>query len=169
MDMAFLLARVIHIVTGVFWAGALIFTAFFLLPAIREAGPDGAKVAAGLIRRGFLTIMPLVALLSILSGAWLYWKASVGFQPAYMGSRPGMGYGLGAVTALLAFGIGVTIVRPSMLRAAALAQAAASAPADREARMAEAQALRMRAGKAGAVVAVLLVFTALVMALARYL
>lgn len=170
MDSLFLAMRVIHIVLGAFWAGTLVFTAFFLLPAIREAGPDGAKVTAGLMKRRFLTIVPVVAIVTILSGFWLYWKASVGFQPEYMRSRPGMAIGIGAASAILAFLLGVSIVRPSMLKAAAMSQAAASAPApERDARMAEAQALRIRAGKVGVAVALLLLLTTAAMAVAQYL
>jgi len=162
--------RLLHVGLGAFWAGALIFTAYFLLPSVREAGPDGAKVMAGLMRRRFLTVMPVVAAITILSGLWLYWKVSLGFQPASMGSRWGMAIGTGSVTAVLAFIIGVSVVRPSMLRAAALAEAAASAPAaEREARMAEAQALRARGGTAGRAVAVLLIITVAAMAVARHL
>ena len=58
MDLLLLTARLLHVVLGVFWAGALIFTAVFLLPSIRDAGPDGAKVAAGLMRRRFLDVLP---------------------------------------------------------------------------------------------------------------
>ena len=170
VDPLLLIMRVLHIVLGVFWAGTLIFTAFFLLPAIREAGPDGAKVIAGLMRRRFLTIMPIVALVTILTGFWLYWKVSLGFQPTYMGSGWGMAIGTAGVTAVVAFGLGLAIVRPSMLRAMALSQAAAAAPpAERDAKLAQAQGLRVRAGKAGVAVAILLVITTALMAVARFL
>jgi len=50
MDATLLLARVVHIVGGVFWVGAMIFTSAFLLPAVRDAGPEGGKVVMGLAR-----------------------------------------------------------------------------------------------------------------------
>lgn len=37
----FLLARFVHVVAGVAWAGALIFIGWFLLPAARATGPAG--------------------------------------------------------------------------------------------------------------------------------
>ncbi len=170
MDFTLIVFRILHIVLGVFWAGTLIFTAFFLIPSLREAGPDAAKVTAGLMKRKFLTVMPVVALITILSGLWLYSKVSVGFQPEYMRSKPGMAIGIGGLSAIVAFLIGVTVVRPSMLKAIALSQGAASAsPPDKEARLAEAAALRVRAGKAGVVVALLLILTAGTMAIARFL
>lgn len=170
MDPLMLVMRLLHIVLGVFWAGTMIFHAFFLLPSMREAGPEGAKVAQGLMRRRFLTVMPVVAVLTILSGLWLYWKVSLGFQPEYMGSGWGMAIGTAMILAVVALGLGLAIVRPSMLKSMAISQAAASAPpAEREARIREAQALRARAGKANVWVAGLLLITVALMAVARYL
>lgn len=165
-----LLMRFLHIVLGVFWAGTMVFTALFLLPSIRDAGPDGAKVGLALAKRRFMEIMPIVALVTILSGLWLYWRVSGGFQPAFMHSATGTTLGLGAASAIVAFVIGVTVVRPSMIRAAALGQSVAqAAPADRDALLAQAQALRLRAGAAGRLVALFLALTVTAMALARYL
>lgn len=155
-----LLMRVLHIVFGVFWAGTMIFNAVFLFPAMRDAGPDGAKVAAGLMRRRFLDVVPIAALLTIGSGLWLYWLDSGGFQPAFMRSTMGMTLGLGTVAALVAFTLGIAIVRPAMLRAAALSQDPAQ--------LAAAQALRMRAGRFGGVIAALLAVAVAAMAMARY-
>jgi hypothetical protein len=170
MDFIFLVARILHVASGVFWAGTLVFSAAFLLPSIRDAGPDGAKVSAGLMRRRFLDIMPVVAALTVLSGFYLYWLASAGFSAAYMSSPMGMTYGVGAIAALGALGLGVGILRPAMLRAAALSQAAAGAPPEeRERALNAAQALRARAGAAGQVVAWLLGTTTVAMAIARYL
>jgi uncharacterized membrane protein len=155
-----LLMRVLHIVLGVFWAGTMIFNALFLFPAMRDAGPDGAKVAAGLMRRRFLDVIPIAALLTIISGLWLYWLDSGGFQPAFMRSSMGMMLGWGTAAALVAFALGVAIVRPAMLRAAALSQDPTQ--------LATAQALRLRAARFGPVIAVLLGVAAATMAIARY-
>jgi uncharacterized membrane protein len=169
MDLLLLTARLLHVLLGVFWTGTLIFSALFLLPAIRDAGPDGAKVAAGLLRRRFLDVLPTAAILTVLSGFWLYWRVSAGFSPAYMRSPAGMAYGLGGLAAVAALGLGLVVVRPSMLRAAALSQAAVTASSgEREVAAATAQALRMRAAAAGKIVAGLLVVAAGTMALGRY-
>jgi len=169
MHALLLTTRLFHVLFGAFWAGTLIFNALFLVPAIRDAGPDGAKVIAGLMRRRFLDVMPVVALLTILSGLWLYWHVSGGFQAAYMGSSIGMTYGAGGLASVVAFGIGAFVMRPAMLRAAALTQAAAqAAPAEREAQPAAAQALRMRGVVTGRVVAALLALAVAAMAVARY-
>jgi uncharacterized membrane protein len=164
MDPLLLVMRLLHIVSGVFWAGTMIFMAFFLFPSVRDAGPAGGKVVAELTRRRFTEIVPVIAIVAILSGLWLYWRASVGFQPAYMGSRTGMTFGTGGAAAILSLLIGMVIVRPSMKRAAELA---AAGPPD-EARMAQIQQLRARAGKGGQIVALLLLLAVAAMAVGRY-
>ena len=170
MDVPLILARVLHISLGVFWVGTIVFNAIFLSPSMRDAGPDGAKVAAGLMKRRFLDVMPLVALTSILSGLYLLWRASIGFAPAYMGSRIGIAYSTGLLVTVVAFGLGVGVLRPAMRRAAALSQqAATAAPDERASMMATAQAMRVRAGAAGTVVAGLLVAVTITMSVARYL
>ena len=170
MELPFLLARLLHVLLGVFWAGTLIFNAIFLLPSMRDAGPDAAKVAAGLTRRRFIDIMPVLALVTILSGLYLYWHASSGFSPAYMRSSIGMTYGLGAVSSIIALGLGAGILRPSMKRAGSLSQAMSTMNPEEAARTsAEVQTLRVKVGKVGVIVAWLLGFTVITMALGRYL
>lgn len=169
MDSALIIARVVHVLSGVFWAGTMVFVAAFLFPAVRDAGPEGGKVIAGLAKHHFLTVMPIIAILSMLSGFWLYWRVSLGFGPAFMRSGPGMAYGIGGAAAVLAFIIGVTMVRPGMKKALELSQSAANAGAsEREAMLAKAQALRVRGGKLGNWVAMLLGIAALAMAVGRY-
>jgi hypothetical protein len=122
------------------------------------------------MRRRFLDIMPIVAVVTVLSGLYLYWRVSGGFTPAYMGSAPGIMYGIGGVTALVALALGVGILRPAMLRAAGLTQSTAGLAAkEAEPALATAQALRARAGAVGRVIAWLLGATTVTMALARYL
>ena len=150
-----LLARLLHIVVGVFWAGTVFFNAWLLAPALRDVGPDGGKVMAALARRGLLVILPVSGILTILSGIWLYWHASVGFDPAYMRSRPGMVYGLGMVATLVAFLIGVLVVRPSV------AKMATADPSD-------ASKLRARVAAFSMLVAVLVAVTVICMAVGRY-
>jgi uncharacterized membrane protein len=169
MDVLLVCARVLHVFLGVFWAGTLIFVAVFLGPSVRDAGPDGAKVMAGLVRRRFLDIMPVVAVLTVLTGFYLYWRVSAGFHSEWMGSATGMTYGIGAVASLIALGLGLGFLRPAMLRSAALSQAAASAaPEERDRALTAAQALRARAGKVGQVIALMLAVAVITMAAGRY-
>jgi len=170
MDLPFLIARVLHIGLGVFWAGTIFFNTAFLSPSMRDAGPEGASVGAGLMRRRFLDILPAAAILTILSGLYLYWRISAGFSAAWVHTTTGLTYAAGAIAALVALGLGLGILRPAMLQAAALSQsAAAAAPPEREKALLAAQALRVRAAATGQIIAWLLGATTIAMALARYL
>lgn len=170
MDLLLLTARVLHVVLGVFWAGTLLFLALFLGPSIRDAGPAGGAVMAGLMKRRFMDLLPAAAVLTVLSGLWLFWRASTSGAPGYMRSGPGMAYQIGGTAALLAIILGITIVRPSTLRAMALSQAAASATGDEQkSTMAAAQAHRLKAAATTRWVALLLGITVVMMAVGRYL
>lgn len=166
-----LLLRVIHILCGVYWAGALLFVATFLEPSVRASGPDGAKVMQAIMQRRFLDIMPAVALLTILTGLELYRRVSGGFDPAWIGTGYGTSITVGAVAALVAFTIGVSVLRPAAKRLGPLAQSAQQLPegAERESRLAEIQRLRQRSAVAGRLVATLLAVAVVGMGAARYL
>lgn len=150
-----LLARLLHIVVGVFWGGAVFFAALLLVPAVRDAGPEGGKVMGALVKRGLLNVLPASGIVTVLSGIWLYWKVSAGFNPDYMGSRPGMVYGLGMITALIALAIGVLVMRPAVIKSATAEPALA-------------QQLRGRAAAGGRWVAVFVGIAVVCMAIARY-
>ena len=171
MDPLVILARVLHVGLGAFWVGTVIFSAAFLQPAMRDAGPDAAKVAAGLMKRGFMKVLPAASMLTLLSGVYLYWRLSAGFSVAYMATPAGATYLVGGIAAIVGFAIGVSVVRPAMLRAAELTQAgmAAAAPPERASTLGEAQALRAKAEAASTWVTWLLIVTILAMAVARYL
>jgi uncharacterized membrane protein len=169
MDAGMIIARIIHIGGGTFWIGAMIFVTFFLAPAVRDAGPDGAKVMAGIGKRNFMQLMPGVAVFTILSGIYLYWRVSSGFDVVYMKSGPGHAYAMGGIIAIVAFAVGLIFTRPAMMKSMSLAQAAATAnPGEKEAMLAEAQRLRERATKVGNVVVWLLIVAVLAMAVGRY-
>lgn len=165
-----ILLRLIHIAGGVFWAGTMLFAAVFLEPSVREAGPDGAKVMLGLMRRKYMVVMPIVAALTILAGVGLLEQVSGGFHPDWMSSPTGITLSLGAAIAILAFLIGIFFVRPAAMRLAVLMPQMMQSPEGqaREVLMAEAQGLRTRLRRGGRVVAALLGVTTIAMAVARY-
>lgn len=163
--------RLLHVVLATFWVGTLIFIAVFLEPSVRAAGPAGGAVMQGLQQRGYFTVMPIVAIVAMLSGGWLLWIDSAGFDPVYMGSAKGIAYSTGALAALVAFAFGVTRVRGDSTRMGALGAELASlaAGAPRDAQMAEMGRLRERVKVGLRVVASLLFVAVVAMAVARYL
>jgi hypothetical protein len=162
MDVLMVTLRLTHVVLGAVWVGMIVLTTFFLAPAIEDSGPEGGKVMAALQRRGIMTVLPIIALGTLLSGIWLYWRFSGGFQNAYLQTPMGLAYALGGGAAILAYVLGITIMRPAMLRASSLGQTLGpTAP--------EVQRLRARGTTISRVVAVLLLFSVAAMAVGRYL
>ena len=66
----------------------VVFAATMLMPSVRDTGPDGGKVMLALLRRGYMTILPVAALLTIVSGFWMYMKLMSTVGPAWAGSMP---------------------------------------------------------------------------------
>jgi hypothetical protein len=165
-----LVLRVIHVVAGVFWAGTMFFVVLLLEPSVRSVGPDGAKVMGALQARGFMTIMPVVALLTILSGIGLYWRILGSPGPSWVASSYGAVLAAGGMAALVAFVIGIAVMRPATLAAGVLMRNAGGLPEgpERDAALQRVQVLRGRARGAARVVFVLLMLAVLTMAVARY-
>ena len=171
MDIALVILRFLHIVLGAYWAGVMIFTALYLEPSVRAAGPAGGQVMGQLVARGHLTVMPIVALITILTGVDLLRRVSGGFDPAWTASPMGIALTIGAISAIVAFVIGVFVMRPATLRVMALTQAAMQAPEGpaRDAQLAAVAPLRRRVTLTMRWVAVLLGIAVTTMAVARYL
>lgn len=165
-----LVLRLVHVVGGALWAGGMVLLTMFLMPALQQAGPAAAPVMGALQQRRMMTYMPVIALLTILSGLRLYWIVSGGFAAEYVRSGAGVTFGAAALLATIAFVIGVGIGRPAMQRAGALMAGMQDQPeAERAALRAEADALRRRGARASLAAAVLVVLAAAGMAVARYM
>ncbi len=88
------LPRLIHIVSGVFWVGSILFLARFLFPASAALGPAADPVMGH-------------------SRLALYWRDSMGSEAGWMGSPTELVLGAGGALAILAFLIGLTINLPT--------------------------------------------------------
>jgi len=158
-----ILLRFSHVFFGAIWVGMMAFQVFFLAPSLSELGPDAGKLMQAMVRRKVPMIIPLFALLALISGFWLFARLSGGDAGALMQTRMGMAFGLGGAVALLAFLIGIFVMRPAMMKSVQLAQSRDPGVS------AEIQRLQGRATTLGRVVTVMLLFTLAAMAVARYL
>jgi hypothetical protein len=163
--------RLIHILCGVYWAGTMFFFVTFLEPSLRSLGPDGGKVMIRFFERGYLKLLPVMAVLTMLSGVWLLWQQSVGFGAAYMGSPLGIAFSTGGLLAIIAFAVGMLVMRPAATRIWALSKQVPQASSDdaRNAIMAEIGKTRVRTVLGARIVFALLVLAVALMASARYL
>ena len=164
-----ILLRFLHVVCGALWVGAMAYQVFFLMPALAEAGPDSGKLMSSLARRRMPQIMLLVAIIAIVSGVWLLMRMMGGDAEGLMRTGMGKTFAWGGTAAIVAFLIGIIVVRPSMMKMMKLGESMPSAPPDqRPAIQAQMQKLRARGATMGKVVAALLLIALALMAVARY-
>ena len=149
-----LLARAIHILAGIYWAGAMFVMAGSLLPALRNnngAGPALVPVMKGIgMRSG------IAALISIIAGFYLF--AGLHAQDQSTGGKV---LGIGAAAAILAFLVALFVNMPSGRK---LAQLHANPPADAKL----VAALQSRVSLGTRLIAGLMGITVLCMAVFRY-
>ena len=171
MNWLLILLRLSHILFGLLWVGMMAFTVIFLGPALRDAGPAaGQSVMAALQRRGLMLAMPLIALVTIISGIMLMYRLYPNME-AFSATDMGQALMFGALAALTSFALGLVVMRPAMVKAGKLSQSLAAAPTDAERAElgARIQRLRARGSLTGWVAFALLLFAAGAMAVARYL
>src|SRR6267378_743989 len=112
--MLMIVLRFTHVFFGALWVGIMVFQVFFLTPALSQAGPDAGKVMAALMRMRIPLIVPVFALLNLISGFWLFQRLSGGAPAALMAPRMAKELGWGGLSALLAFLMGIFVMRPAM-------------------------------------------------------
>lgn len=165
-----LILRLLHILGGTFWLGAGFFSAVFLMPSFAAARMNPGPLFAELERRRYFLLLPIVAVLTMLSGLRLLAITSGGFHEAYFATAQGLAYAIGGVSSLVAFAVSMLVSRPSNQRAAQL-QATVPDLAGERLRdvQAEIATLRRRGGIATSVAVATLVLSGALMAVARYL
>ena len=122
--------RIVHVLTGVFWAGSVFFINSLLGPSLAAAGPEGVRVMMELRRRHYFDVMIGAATFTILSGFALVWIDSDGFQPVWFRSHFGMAISTGMLAALLVWLLGVFVIKPAMEAASDLGRQLAQATTD---------------------------------------
>lgn len=169
MQAELIVLRVIHVLGGIIWVGVGLFMMFFLGPAMQSMGPAAGQVMGALQRRKFMVILPIIALLTILSGLRLMMIVSGNFGGGYFRTPVGRTLAFAAVSAILAFVIGLVVNRPTMMKMGTLQQSMASDPVSKDKIAEEIKRLQQRMALAGTVVTILLVMAAVGMAIARYM
>ena len=162
--------RLLHILSGAFWYGAVMFSVRFLMPSLRAAGPAAGPVMAQLNQRRMPLAMMGAAIVNVVSGIWLMLIVSAGTPGVWMQSRMGQTFALGGTFTILALIVGMIVSSPAAKKLAAIGAAAAKRggpPPPEE--VAEIARLQRRLGVATITVATLLTLAVSAMAVARYL
>jgi len=166
--------RLVHILAGIFWVGATLFLAAFLLPAARAVGPSAGSLMTQLMQRGRLQLWINISMtLAILAGLALYGIDSRISGGGFGRSATGITLGIGALLAVAAAGVGGAIGKPTGRKLGAIAQrmqeaqrSGGSPPANL---VAEAKPLQDKMARALTIMSVLLLLSAATMAVARYM
>lgn len=116
--------RVIHVLLAIAWGGAVFMLVFFLQPTAKAVGP-----AAGPFMRELLSTRRLVdwilriAGATVVAGGFLYWHdmQAVGGLGDFLDSAFGLWLTIGAISALVAIGIGAAATKPTLKRQLAVA------------------------------------------------
>jgi uncharacterized membrane protein len=115
MDWWLILLRVVHVGSAMVWFGGAIIGGFFLQPAAKALGSAGQPFMDQLMnRRRMGVFFPVVAALTILSGAGFYWIDSGGLNAAWITSPTGLAFTIGAIAAIATFVGGLVLIGPSV-------------------------------------------------------
>lgn len=108
MNILVLILRLLHIIGGVFWVGGAIAMNFFVGRTIRATGDAGKQFVGHLMgKTNFSQFMSYSSITSVVAGFILYGIDSNWFTSAWQSSGPGIGFGLGALFALVGVVTGI--------------------------------------------------------------
>ncbi|HLF16630.1 MAG TPA: hypothetical protein VI796_04265 [Candidatus Thermoplasmatota archaeon] len=158
-----LLARFVHIVGAVLWAGAAIFFVLMVAPGVRDAGPSGGAVMAATLRRGgFGRYFGPVSTLTVLAGLYLY--AKLDFHKDPFADNATTALTLGMALGILAWLEGLMVLLPLEAKLKALVKSMPAQGPPPPEKAAEFQAMGMKMGKATQMSAGILFLALLLMA-----
>jgi uncharacterized membrane protein len=166
MNYLILALRLIHIMGGVFWVGFSIIFSFFIGPTVAATADSGQKFMAHLVTKTRLTgVITASAILTVLAGASLYWIDSQGLTSLWRSSGPGLGFGIGAIFALIGLVFGMMVGRNVGI-IGKLASQLQGKPTNEQ--MDRIQAAQKQLGYAGPISTLSLILALVCMATARY-
>jgi len=167
------LLRLVHILAGIFWVGATIVLAGFIVPAIRAVGPSAGPVMTQLMQQRRLQFWINISMaLAILGGFGLFAIDSRASGGGFARSGMGITLSFGALLAIIAAGVDGAVSKPTGKKLGALAQRMQESqrgggppPADL---VAQATPLQAKLARTLVLMSWLLLLSATTMAIARY-
>lgn len=168
MDIWMVVLRLIHIFSGVLWAGGGFIMTGFIGPTAEALQQDAAQFMQHFnFKRRFSSMMGVFATLTVLSGLAMYYRLFGWFANLNVGS--GLALTVGSAAGLVAFFIGLFLMMPNNKRLEALGKeiAASGGPPAPE-KLAEMQKVQERIATSGAWDTVLIVIALIGMTLSEY-
>ena len=164
-----MIVKVIHILTAIFWGGAVFMLAWFIIPAVKKAGPDGNKIMMAITGANkFPMWMSISAMLNIISGFLLMYELSSHFDSVWFGSSFGIALSTGTLFALVAFFMGLLINKPTGERIEVIAAEISLEQGPTEDQIFELNKLKQKISKSTNIIAGMIFLATIFMAAARY-
>lgn len=157
------LARTVHVIAGVTWAGATFLLASVIVPIAARHSAEGAGRGTGLIARRVGLMSGISALLTVVSGIYLF--AALHSNDSSAG---GLVLKTGAVAALLSLAVGFLVGRPTGLKLAKLSEQSSPTAAPSPDVLQQMSGLRRRVALSTRLTAAFLGIAVLSMAVFRY-
>jgi uncharacterized membrane protein len=161
--------RLVHILSGVAWAGANIILAQFINPSVKATAPESGKFMQYFAQKsGYPRFAEVTGWLTILAGLGLYWIVSNGFQASWFTTSRGIVLTIGGLLAIITMVIAYAMQKPAAKRMGAIGQEiqASGGPPTPE-QLAELQAQQKKLEKGARWSAILLTLAVAGMALSR--
>jgi uncharacterized membrane protein len=166
----FLSVRVLHILFAAIWFGAAFAMIFFVVPALKDAGSAAGPVMGAINRRKYPAFIQSIAGLCVLTGFYLYYRHTGGFDPALSGTMSARVFGTGGIAGLVALIVGASVIGRAMKSIGTIMAQAAAMPdgAEKQALITKAQSLQASAAVWSKVVIVLMTIAIVTMSIGHY-
>src|SRR5215467_2277437 len=102
--------RAVHVLLPAVGIGATVFTSILLMPGIEGWGAIGGQLMQNLEKKGMTPFFAALGGTTVLTGIYLYWHFTGGFDPEVSRSHAGMAFGIGGLCGLLAVIIGGSVI-----------------------------------------------------------
>jgi len=161
--------RLLHILGGIFWVGSGLLSFFFLSPAAQATKENGQKFMGYIAQNtSLIKFIYIAAYTTVGAGAVLYWINSNGFKNNWILSGPGIGFGLGAIAALIGLYYGVKVGSNTTALGKLGMEIQSQGTPPTEEQLKSMQALQAQLKTGGLVNIICLILASILMATARY-
>jgi|SRR5215471_7074305 len=169
-SLIYLSARVLHVLFAAVWVGATAFIYVILMPALEQLGPTSDSVLIALTRQRIHVFIGIIGGITVLTGLWLLWRFTGGFDPAASGTVASRVFSTGGLAGIIALIIGGSVVGRGMRKMTDLAtRMKAAGVAEHASLAAQAAAVRRRTSTAGKIVLALQIVALVCMAIGHYI
>ena len=168
MDVVMVVMRLVHIISGVIWAGGAVAAAAFINPTAKALKQDAAPFVQHLnFVRKFPAWLGVFGTLTVLSGLVMYWRLFEGI--ANLNTGTGLALTVGSLAGIIALGMAFGVLFPTSNQLQALGKeiAAGGGPPSPE-QQAQAGALQEKLMNWAVIVTVTLVIAMIGMSLSEY-